>query len=1170
MGRRLPLVRIAMSTTSTWKPKIARIWTEAQKAAAWRLPFALFICGLIAYAAAYTWHMLSTFDIVNLIRDVNYDDSFYYFQIAYNLAQGKFSTFDGGITQTNGYHPVWMLLITPFYWIFDKEAALFGIKAFEIMLVAGGVALIALAAWLSRLAWLLLFAALPMLYYKPAELLLGLEAAAALFALSLLILAVCLYMRDPRRWKWHIAALAFALPLVRIEYIAVSLAVTAALCVIEWSRLERRSLRPSALANIRHAHIPLIAAAAGILVYFAYNRLVFGAALPVNVLKKRAWSQDLWADEGGYSLAQNFWDTLALQVGVFDYELLIAFEICAYLLIVWQIALRSNNRRDWLLLAFLVGMFGLAAGHIAKFAQTVLTLHPVVSGEAWYFVPAYLMTALIIPVRLYVAIWLIRRFIAPRWRITADALRISVFAIGAAFLLGRADFAEPFKWVDRYSRDIRHEYEIANYMGVQVMNRALPEGSVVGSWDAGVIGYFSRFPVVNLDGLVNSYDHFRAQHIARTVDAEGINFYRRYGITHFANSLAPYHEGYLGDNVIFEAPSIDKMGDIRQFRVWTYDPPPDAQNEIDYSHWVWERLKPHFTYSSGDIGVVLDGRIAQAFTKDCAPDEPLIWTWQEYERTIEVENDLYQSPTATTSMCSVTRVLSNSARPPVQAKTAAAGDFDFGKLAYNEPVIRSDFDAYLIDRRLIYAKAQCSQEDVAARFFVRVSPVDTNDLSDNHNQRSYDFIEFDFGDYGAIAADGRCWTESELPAYPIAELRTGQYVETAGGYAYLWEASYKVGAGSYRAGASADFERLKGHEPVIRSDFDAYLIDRSLIYAKRQCGPEDVEARFFISVFPAYANSLPAHLRQAGYGSLEFKIDEQDIAADGMCWAEVWLPDYLISKIHTGQYVVTADGYDYPWEGNVYRIGGEADFAKIEGIDPIIRSDFDVHHIDGSLIYTKAQCGQEDIAARFFVSVFPADAADLPDGRRQYGYDTIEFDFGDYGAIAADGRCWHGGVKLPDYPIDAIQTGQYVEVEDGYRYPWEAAYKVGVGSYRAGAAAEFGRLKDHEPVISSVFDVYHIDGSLIYAKAQCSQGDVAARFFMSVTPKYVERLPKHLRHIGHGSLEFKIDERDITADGMCWAEVSLPEYLIAKLHVGQYASTGDGYYHIWEGNYLPD
>ena len=107
--------------------------------------------------------------------------------------------------------PLWLFLITPFYWIFDKEAALFAIKAFEIMLVAGGVALVTAAARLACLPWVLMFAALPMLYQQRA-LLLGMEAAAALFMLSLFILTACLFARSPARWKWPLAAVAFALP----------------------------------------------------------------------------------------------------------------------------------------------------------------------------------------------------------------------------------------------------------------------------------------------------------------------------------------------------------------------------------------------------------------------------------------------------------------------------------------------------------------------------------------------------------------------------------------------------------------------------------------------------------------------------------------------------------------------------------------------------------------------------------------------------------------------------------------------------------------------------------------------------------------------------------------------------------------------------------------------
>ena len=202
--------------------------------------FVLFIGGILAYGAGFAWYMLDRFDLVNVIRDVNQDDAFYYFQIARNLAEGKFSTFDGGITRTNGYHPLWLFLITPFYWVFDPERALFAIKAFEIMLIAGGVVLVTAAARLARMPWVLMFAALPMLYQQ-AGLLLGMEAAAALFLLGLFVLTVCLFARSPARWKWPLAAVAFALPWVRLEYVAISLAATAALCLIEWSGRESPS-----------------------------------------------------------------------------------------------------------------------------------------------------------------------------------------------------------------------------------------------------------------------------------------------------------------------------------------------------------------------------------------------------------------------------------------------------------------------------------------------------------------------------------------------------------------------------------------------------------------------------------------------------------------------------------------------------------------------------------------------------------------------------------------------------------------------------------------------------------------------------------------------------------------------------------------------------------------
>ena len=42
--------------------------------------------------------------------------------------------------------------------------------------------------------------------------------------------------------------------------------------------------------------------------------------------------------------------------------------------------------------------------------------------------------------------------------------------------------------------------------------------------------------------------------------------------------------------------------------------------KIDHSHWAWDNLKPRFDHLSDGVGVILTGRMAQAFIKDCAPD----------------------------------------------------------------------------------------------------------------------------------------------------------------------------------------------------------------------------------------------------------------------------------------------------------------------------------------------------------------------------------------------------------------------------------------------------------------------------------------------------------------------------------------------------------------------
>ena len=70
----------------------------------------------------------------------------------------------------------------------------------------------------------------------------------------------------------------------------------------------------------------------------------------------------------------------------------------------------------------------------------------------------------------------------------------------------------------------------------------------------------------------------------------------------------------------------------------------------------------------------------------------------------------------------------------------------------------------------------------------------------------------------------------------------------------------------------------------------------------------------------------------------------------------------------------------------------------------------------------------------FFLHVVPADLDDLPDARREYGFDNIDFRF-DVRGVQFEGKC-AASVGLPQYAIARITTGQY----DGAGRTWEVEF----------------------------------------------------------------------------------------------------------------------------------
>ena len=950
------------------------------------VPIALFVLGILAYGAAFAWDMLHSFDLLNLVRDGFRDDAYYYYQIAYHMAEGRFSTFDGGLTRTNGYHPLWLFLVTPFYWIFDKTEALFAVKAFEIVLLAGGVALVAVAARAARLPWILLFAALPALYAQPS-MLLGMESALALFTLGLLFVAVCLFAGDPARWRWLLAAVLFALPWARLEYLAIAVAVPAALCFIEWTgRLpgaaetatDGSSSGAPGLARFRlalpQAAVPLAGALAGMLVYFAYNGIVFGGVLPVSGATKAFWSHRRFREEGGYDLAANF-DAFMHSI-FFDDELLTALEVCLYTLLVWWLSHRFRSREGRLLLAFMVGVFGLAAGHLAKFAYSVLFVHPDFGKFAWYYIPAYLMEALVVPVRCFVGLYVLRCVLGRRLPRTSDVLRFGGIVVVGVALLAKADFAAPFRFVDTHDKLWFHgEGDLHAYSGVAAMNRLLPQNALVGAFDSGVVGYFARAQVMNLDGLVNSYGNKEA------LADRGNNVFDLFGFSYVGNiyyKKQPSHS-LIGDaRPVFETHanglSHQRRGP-KQFRLYSPHESPRFR----------EKMAARLERQADGTRLLTEGRLAQAFATDCAADEVAAWSFgQPEERAVST-----WTRTADGS-CSTAVVVPKGSSSPVRVQRMSLDDAVAFRVGGQRPAIKGEFDVYLLERRLFYVKELCERADVETRFFLQLVPVG-DDFDEGRESLGFNNANFMLEEYGGGRASwgeegSPCLAEVPLPKYEIATASTGQFkaegpvwegvapidlernaegvgfsvagraaqafaLECAVDEVALWSFAApekraistwtRTAAGSCMSvfmpqhGHSAPVrvrratleealaQRVGGQAPAIRADstqldgFDVHLAEDALVYVKEACEQANVETPFFLHIVPA-GNDFNDGREVFGFNNLDFMFRHRGVwSGDGgtPCLAEVPLPEYDIAEIRTGQY--RADDWHRVWEGEV-------------------------------------------------------------------------------------------------------------------------------------------------------------------------------------------------------------------------------------------------------------
>ena len=228
------------------------------------------------------------------------------------------------------------------------------------------------------------------------------------------------------------------------------------------------------------------------------------------------------------------------------------------------------------------------------------------------------------------------------------------------------------------------------------------------------------------------------------------------------------------------------------------------------------------------------------------------------------------------------------------------------RLESREPAARSVFDVYLEGDALRYLKAPCAPGDTLPLFFLHVYPAASGD------PLGFDGASFLFSS-GGKAFDDACIMLADLPDYPTAAIRTGQYVS---GGERLWDAFIIP---PLDAEALAFYEKTyqatASGEPAARSDFDVYLDGDTLSYLKAPCDADDARGRFLLSVYPANVRDLPPERREIGHDSLNFDFAPPIGAIfNGKCMANRRLPDYGITKIETGQWI---PGGERLWDAEI-------------------------------------------------------------------------------------------------------------------------------------------------------------------------------------------------------------------------------------------------------------
>jgi hypothetical protein len=425
------------------------------------------------------------------------DDSFFYLQVGRNFALGYGSTFNR-LMQTNGYHPIWMLLCAAVYRVFpDRTTGLHMIAALIVLLNI--VVLVVAALLLRRLrapAWVAWTILIPFLF----GLQLGTESSLSAALLAGTLLALYKFLEHPD-WKRGFAfnVLAAFSVLSRLDSIFLIACVWIAL--LFWCLQQQQQADGKRALRIHVAWIPLYAVLWG--AYLGSNLFWFHILMPISGLLKSTNSHD-------HALGHNL-----------PHTALISLILCAI-----SIAILWRKQRDrWFLFAelpFFVGILMHAA---------YITLR--MTGETrwtWYYVSWALLAALTTS-----------RAAACLFRAAPAMARERSRSVAATLHSVGILLAIVFSTLLWYKMGWKHSREqVAEETTIPALRQVLDDDhmySLLAYDQPGGMAYFTDAAVVPLDGLMADRE-FQTELAQKGIG----DFIRRDNIDGFAGPTVPFDQ----------------------------------------------------------------------------------------------------------------------------------------------------------------------------------------------------------------------------------------------------------------------------------------------------------------------------------------------------------------------------------------------------------------------------------------------------------------------------------------------------------------------------------------------------------------------------------------------------------------------------------------------------